>query len=121
MMNNQFTSTSTNHHKASAPGHKTQAAMMEVLRLLRPQTLPETNARYQPGYLRQGADLQLMHRDGRVAMKVRAGVLQGLLDQRLVVHRPGYGYVISRLGIDAVNEWDASFKALKAAKGMMLQ
>lgn len=92
---------------------------MEVLRLLRPRTLPETNAQYRPGYIRQGADLQLMHRDGRVAMKVRAGVLQGLLDQRLVVNRPGQGWVITRRGIDAVNEWDASFKALKAAKGLL--
>lgn len=121
MMNNQFTSTSTNHHKASAPGHKTQASMMEVLRLLRPQNLPESNAQYRPGYIRQGRELSLMHRDGRVAMKVRQGVLQGLLDQRWVVNRPGQGWVITRLGIDAVNEWDASFKALKAAKGMMLQ
>lgn len=119
MMNNQIlTSTSTyqSNHKPSVPGRKTQAAMMEVLRLLRPQTLPETNARYQPGYLRQGADLQLMHRDGRVAMKVRAGVLQGLLDQRLVVHRPGYGYVISRLGIDAVNGWDDHWKSERGRK-----
>lgn len=122
MMNNQIlTSTSTyqSNHKPSVPGRKTQAAMMEVLRLLRPQTLPETNARYQPGYLRQGADLQLMHRDGRVAMKVRAGVLQGLLDQRLVVHRPGLGYVITHVGITAVNAWDAEFRALKAAKGRL--
>jgi len=119
MMNNQFTSTSTNHHKASAPGHKTQASMMEVLRLLRPQNLPESNAQYRPGYLKQGRELLLMHRDGRVAMHVRPAVLQGLLDQRLVVHRPGLGYVITHVGITAVNAWDAEFRALKAAKGLL--
>jgi len=93
--------------------------MMEVLRLLRPQNLPESNAQYRPGYLRLGAEILLMHRDGRVAMKVRPAVLQGLLDQRLVVHRPGLGYVITHVGITAVNAWDAEFRALKAAKGLL--
>lgn len=120
MMNtNQVFTTSTSHNKSSAPGRKTQASMMEVLRLLRPRILPESNAQYRPGYLRLGAEILLMHRDGRVAMKVRAGVLQGLLDQRLVVHRPGLGYVITHVGITAVNAWDAEFRALKAAKGLL--